>query len=100
VITLVIAIILVLALVKWRQRWSKPNYRFARNSVHRRHQSGLECCHQWCYKPTAEDLNFQKTNFNGFDTGMYEAAIITSPTDSSTSSHRRPAIPAMATKRT
>ena len=46
--------------------------------------AGLECCHQWCYKPTAEDLKFQKTNFNGFDTGMYEAAIITSPTDSST----------------
>ena len=76
VITLVLLIILVLGIVKWRQRWSRPNHRFKRKSIHRRHTSGLDCCQQWCYK-SHEESTFQKTNFNGFDVGMYEDAIIT-----------------------
>lgn len=86
VVTVLISILLVLCFFKWWQKHSKPNHRFARNSVHLRHSSAVNvCCYQcspsdWCYgsnrQSPKDDHMFQKTNFNGFDTGMYESAII------------------------
>merc|ERR1712241_144299 len=96
-----ICIILVVCIVKWRQKYSKPDHRFARNSVHLRHPSAVSVCCQcrdWCYGSKSEHQNddhmFQKTNFNGFDTGMYESAII-----GADSVDAVPALPIMASSR-
>ena len=82
-IVVFICIILAVCIVKWRQKHSKPDQRFARNSVHKRHLSGVSACCQgrdWCYGSKTENQNddhmFQKTNFNGFDTGEYEDMMI------------------------
>jgi len=87
-----ICIILAVCIVKWRQKHSKPDQRFARNSVHIRHPSAVTVCCQyskcndWCYGSKTEiptdDHMFQKTNFNGFDTGEYDAMMIDDTTDS------------------
>lgn len=111
IITLVlifISIVLVVCCVKWRQSHASKN-RFARNSVHLRHPSAVSVCCQcatksWCYGSGGgkkDDQMFQKTNFNGFDTGMYEAAIIN--TDSAVNSRLMVAPPtttSVAIKRT
>ena len=91
-----ILMILVLCICKWMQRRQQPKNRFARKSVIRNGKS-YACCNysEWCYGQRETDEMFQKTNFNGFDTGklkvqinlkmylkmyffegMYEAAII------------------------
>ena len=76
----VLCVVLVWIVIKYRQKQS--NKPFARSSVHIRHPSAISVCCQcrdWCYGPkeTQDDQMFQKTNFNGFDTGMYDQAIIT-----------------------
>jgi hypothetical protein len=95
-----ICIILAVCIVKWRQKHSKPDQRFARNSVHIRHPSAVSVCCQcrdWCYGSKTEKPNddhmFQKTNFNGFDTGEYEDMMINTTTDSV------PALPVTSPKR-
>ena len=94
-----ICIILVVCLVKWRQKHSKPDHSFARNSVHIRHPSAVSvCCHnKWCYSGKSETHNedhmFQKTNFNGFDTGEYEDMVInTTAADRRDSLHALPTV--------
>ena len=65
--------------------------RFIRRSVIKpNHNPMTICCgdtNDWCYgKITSRGRKKefkQKTNFNGFDTGMYEAAIINTSSDSS-----------------
>ena len=65
-----ILMVLVLCICKWMQRRQQPKNRFARKSVIKNGKS-YACCNysEWCYGQRETDEVFQKTNFNGFDTG-------------------------------
>ena len=70
-VSVAIILILVLCIFKWIQRRKQPDARFARKSVHIRNAKSYTCCNysEWCYGKKDNEEVFQKTNFNGFDTG-------------------------------
>ena len=65
-----VAIIMTIGLCtyKWMQQRKQPKNRFRKRSV----IHAKSCCNytEWCYGQKETDEMFQKTNFNGFDTGI------------------------------